>query len=145
MNDIIKSLENIANNLESIGFVKQATQIDIVSNTLEKEGFNLFGKPKGQPDDAPIDPKFIDLGTRASIHSYPKPDGHSSGAARFYTEQEPPNNLKDLFLHHTDGVWYLEADENRANVEEKSPGVFVVYKITRDKGTEVPGLTPDQK
>lgn len=130
---IVNMLEKIANSLEKKGLTQEAKNIDAICNTIEKEALNMPWSKKPEPEDDDNLPPS----RPANKTDYTTPKG--GGQGRFVTDQNPPPHLSDVFKKHSDGKWYLQ-DVDRVEIEEVSPGNFKVYKITKDKGTVVPGL-----
>lgn len=130
---IIRKLEKVASTLESKGLVKEAAQIDSICNSIEKLALDIPGQPSEIGEE--LKQSVLRNSEKAD---YTESSGRDN-QGRFFTRVEPPAHLKELF-DEKDGIWYL-VDIEKSDIVEKPNNVFVIHKITKDKGTEVPGLT----
>jgi len=141
---VIQTLENIASTLESKGLLKEATQIDVVCNTLEKQAFNLFKNRDKKDLEGLISERVKDkpafLANKTPMWDKSK-EPHNSSEERFRTKISP-KDFKDRFKEGPDGFWYLQ-DVDDLSVH-KNPGQkdLVVYDDGRDSGSPIPGLEP---
>ena len=141
---VIKVLEKIASTLEAKGLFKEATQIDIVCNTLEKQAFNLFKNKNKNNLEGLISEKVKNnpafLANKTQLWDKTKEPPHSS-EERFRTKT-PPKDFKDRFKEGPDGYWYLQEVDSLSVHKNPEQRDLVVYDDGKDSGAPIPGLEP---
>lgn len=138
---IISRLDKVASSLEGRGLLKEAREIDIISNTLEKGSFNFLGFGKrgaSQLRDfirGEVKGKPGYLANKVGIIDHTR--GGLSSEGRFRTKRLP-KEFKDKFVEGPDGYWYLQ------DVDSLSVSIYpdkkILYDDSRDYGTEIDGL-----
>ena len=140
-------IDNLANRLEQKGLLKEAAELDVISNTVEA---GLFGLGKYKRDPA-LEGLEKEIGKRvdenpplkhANKVPYNKVDENGNikqqlGDVRFRTKTMPTADLKDAFEKGFDGYWYLK--DHEVQVNERPDGTFYLEKKDKNLG-DVKGL-----
>lgn len=122
--NISERLDRIASHLESLGVVKEAEELDVVSNTLEA-GVNSQEKPGWLANK-------VEVITRGQDGVESKRDEN-----RVYTDTKP-SKLSELWKEGPDGNWYLQNAGDKYSVSfEGTKGYLEGVDGSR---THVPGL-----
>jgi len=139
---IIKKLEKYASILEDRGMKKQAFEIDLICNSIEKAAFKFPWTKKKEQDKAELEQLIGDrvksdnkfLANKIEIYDRQK-NFSSEGRVR---TKNPPKEFKNKFVEGPDGYWYLQDD--RAMSVQKFPDKMVLYDDSKDLGVPVQGL-----
>ena len=125
--DLSKKLDDVANRVEARGLLKEAAELDTISNTLESAEFSRITKNE---------PHWL-----ANKVGYYKTDetGKTTeiGEERFRTKT-PPDKIREAFVRGPDGYWYLQ--DQGYDVFEGPDTSLSIHSTRKGERYSTPGL-----